>query len=504
MDRPNILFCLADDAGMHMGAYGCSWVATPGFDRVARQGLLFHRAYTPNAKCAPSRACILTGRNSWQLGSAANHQCHWPAEFRSVFEALGDNGYFIGHTQKGWAPGDPGKIDGKRRELTGPGFNERRLDPPTPQISDNDYAGNFEAFLDARPDARPFCFWYGCVEPHRGYEYGSGAAKGGRSIDEIDRVPGIWPDNEAVRNDLLDYGFEIEHFDRHLQRMLDLLERRGELDNTFVVVTSDNGMPFPRAKGQEYEVSNHLPMAAMWPAGVTAPGREIDDYVSFIDLAPTFLELAGVDAEAAGMQPITGRSLADILAADRGGVIDAGRDRVLIGKERHDIGRPGDVGYPIRGIFKDGWLYLRNFEPDRWPAGNPETGYLNCDGGPTKTEILKARHSAETRHFWELAFGKRGGEELYHVAEDPDCLTDLADDDAHADRKADLAEQMTRELSRQGDPRMAGRGEVFEQYPPANAWNVGYYERYMRRHETGEVMEPGWIRPTDIETVEDE
>ncbi len=79
--RPNILFCLADDAGMHFGAYGCPWVDTPAFDRLARDGLLFQQAYTCNAKCAPSRASILTGRNSWQLKDAANHQCYFPAEF---------------------------------------------------------------------------------------------------------------------------------------------------------------------------------------------------------------------------------------------------------------------------------------------------------------------------------------------------------------------------------------------------------------------------------------
>ena len=109
--RPNILFCLADDAGMHFGAYGCPWVATPGFDRVAGEGLLYQQAYTCNAKCAPSRAAILTGRNSWQLKDAANHQCYFPAEFKSVFEELADHGYHVGHTTKGWAPGDPGTVD---------------------------------------------------------------------------------------------------------------------------------------------------------------------------------------------------------------------------------------------------------------------------------------------------------------------------------------------------------------------------------------------------------
>jgi len=89
---PNILFAIADDASFpHMGAYGTDWVDTPAFDQVAHEDLLFTRAYTPNAKCAPSRASILTGRNSWQLEAAANHWPYFPAAFKTYAEALGEN-----------------------------------------------------------------------------------------------------------------------------------------------------------------------------------------------------------------------------------------------------------------------------------------------------------------------------------------------------------------------------------------------------------------------------
>ena len=101
--RPNILFAIADDASFpHMGAYGTDWVKTPAFDRVAREGILFMNCYTPNAKCAPSRSCILTGRNSWQLEEAANHWPFFPKKFKTYAESLTDNGYFVGYTTKGW------------------------------------------------------------------------------------------------------------------------------------------------------------------------------------------------------------------------------------------------------------------------------------------------------------------------------------------------------------------------------------------------------------------
>ncbi len=494
--RPNILFCIADDASYpHMGAYGCGWVKTPGFDRVAREGLLFTNAYTPNAKCAPSRACILTGRNSWQLKEACNHIPFFPTEFKTYPEALAQRGYFVGKTGKGWAPGVANDADGKPRQLAGSPFDRRRTQPPAKAIAPTDYAGNLAEFLDRKPDDQPWCFWYGGFEPHRAYEYGAGVAKGHKQLKDIDKVPDFWPDNEVIRNDMLDYAYEIEYFDLHLARMLKLLEQRGELDNTLVVVTADNGMPFPRIKGQEYELSNHLPLAIMWPNGIPHPGRTITDLVSFIDLAPTFVEVSGLDWKETGMADSPGRSLTDIFASDKQGQVNPKRDHVLIGKERHDIGRPHDWGYPVRGIVKDGKLYLHNFEIDRWPAGNPETGYLNCDASPTKTAILEARRNGTDTKYWQWSFGKRPQEELFDIAEDPLCMTNLAASPAHAKTMESLRRQLFDELKAQQDPRMFGQGEVFDKYEYANPGTRNFYERYMR----GEAMKAGWVSPTDFE-----
>ncbi|MDX9755827.1 MAG: sulfatase, partial [bacterium] len=475
-------------------AYGCPWVNTPAFDAVAKGGVLFTRAYTPNAKCAPSRACILTGRNSWQLEEAANHIPFFPARFQSFMETLAEHGYHVGHTAKGWAPGKALDPEGRPRLLTGKAYNQRKAVPPAKHISDNDYAGNFEDFLDANP-GQPFCFWFGCTEPHRGYEYQAGISKGGKRLEEIDRVPRFWPDTETVRTDMLDYAFEIEHFDRHLQRMLDLLEARGKLDNTIIVVTADNGMPFPRVKGQAYEYSNHMPLAISWKNGIAAPGRRVEDFVSFIDFAPTFLAAAGIDPGQGGMEPMEGRSLLGIFQSSHSGQVDPQRDFVLIGKERHDVGRPHDQGYPIRGIIEREFLYLRNFEPARWPAGNPETGYLNCDGSPTKTVCIEARQNPEIQAYWQMAFGKRKEEELYNIQTDPECLHNLARQSRYRRLTRRLEKRLMKTLRQQGDPRMAGRGAIFDEYPYADENTRGFYERYM----AGEPIKAGWVNPSDFE-----
>lgn len=496
--RPNILFCIADDASReYMGAYGFNntWVKTPSFDRVAKAGALFANAYTPNAKCAPSRACILTGRNSWQLEEAGNHGAYYPAKFTTFMEALGKHGYHVGYTGKGWAPGNPGQVNGRPRMLTGPMYSEIKMTAPTEEMSPIDYAANFEAFLKDKPAGEPFCFWFGAHEPHRAYEYGSGISKGHKNIADIKLVPPYWPDVEQVRNDMLDYAYEVEYFDRHVGKMLDILAKNGELENTIVIVTSDNGMPFPRVKGHMYERDNHLPLAIMWTNGMKATGRNILDMVSFIDFAPTFLQIAGLAPDSSNMQPIQGRSLLNIITAVKNGIVEAGRDHVLLGRERTDVGRPGDVGYPVRAIVEKNFMYAKNYEPDRWPAGNPETGYLDTDGSPTKTAILQGHRNGQYMHLWDLSFGKRPSEELYDISKDPYCMNNLSSNSTYEKTKNDLKTKMENELKSQNDPRMFGKGYIFDQYLYGEPRVVHFYDRFMK----GEKIKAGWVNESDFE-----
>lgn len=495
--RPNILFAILDDATYtHFGAYGCDWVKTPNFDRIAKNGLLFSKAYTPDAKCAPSRSSIVTGRNPWQLEAAANHWPHFPIKFKTYAEVLKENNYHVGFTGKGWGPGFAKNVKGERRTLIGKEYNELELTPPTTGISSTDYVANFAKFLGDKKDKEPFCFWLGSREPHRRYELGSGISKGGKKIEQIDRVYSFWPDRPEVRSDMLDYAYEIEYFDTQLGQILEILEKKGELANTLVVVTSDNGMPFPRIKSHEYELSNHMPLAIMWPGGVKSPGRVIDDYVTFNDFAPTFLEVAGIKASESGMEEITGHSLCKIFESDKSGQVDDTRNNfVLVGKERHDVGRPNDRGYPIRGIISGDYLFLKNYRPSRWPSGNPITGYLTCDGGPTKTKILNLGKQSQSIHYWNYSFGKRPEYELYNIKSDPECVRNLIDKPDFSDVSKQLNDKMTIELSSQKDPRILGNGSIFQTYEYSDSSSKNFYNRYI----SGEKVNFGWVNPTDFE-----
>jgi len=494
---PNILFAIADDWGAHAGAYGTPWVKTPGFDRIAKEGVLFTRAYTPVAKCAPSRAIVLTGRHAWQLEEAGNHMAVFPPKFQSWPESLMQQGWHVGITGKGWGPGIANDAGGKPRLITGKPFNKHKLEPLTAEISKNDYAANFLDFLEEAPADAPWCFWYGSTEPHRGYEHQSGVNKGGKKLTDIDRVPSYWPDNDTVRHDMLDYALEVEHTDNHLVRMIAELERRGELDNTVIIVTADHGMPFPRVKGYAYHDSNHIPLAIRWPGGIGTPGRVVDDFVNFTEIAPTILDLAGIPQEKSGMAAITGRSWREILESDRSGRVEEWRDHVLVGKERTDIGRPYDWGYPIRGIIGDDFLYLRNYEPDRWPAGNPETGYLDTDAGATKTNILEAGRRDRNDLHWQLNFGMRPAVEFYDLKADPDCAVNLARGEDQAARMSRIESEMTARLEEQGDPRMFGKGYLFDEYKIHTDATRNFYERFMN----GQLdrNSAGWADESDFE-----
>ncbi|MBN2327471.1 MAG: sulfatase [Candidatus Omnitrophica bacterium] len=473
-ERPNILFAIADDQSWpHCSAYGSPFVNTPGFDRVARQGVLFNNTFCAAPQCSPNRASILTGRPIWQNEEAGTHASYFPKKLTVYPDLLEEAGYWVGYTGKPWGPGN-WKDAGRPRNPAGPSFDNHKLKPPAEGISNKDYSANFEDFMKQRPAGKPFCFWYGATEPHRSYQKGIGLKSGKKLEDAV--VPPFLPDTPEIRSDILDYAFECEWFDRHLNRMIDYLEKAGELENTLIVVTSDNGMPFPRAKATLYEYGIHMPLAICWPKGVRA-GRKVDDLISFIDFAPTLLEAAGVEAP----ECMTGRSFLNVLKSDQSGIVDKSRTCVFSGRERHSHARFDNWSYPSRSIRTKQYLYIRNIKPERWPAGDPPN-FHDVDGCPSKSFLID--NQEKYPEYFEAAYGKRPLEELFDITQDPACLNNLAGDPKHAEIKAKLWSELERTLTGQNDPRMSG-SEIFDSYPRFNAM----------RPELGGFAEQGKYNP---------
>ena len=516
--QPNILFCISDDQSWeHASAYGYKAIHTPSFDRIADEGILFNNAFAPSPGCSPTRAAMLTGRHIWQIENAGTHASSFSRKYVTFPDLLEANGYYIGGTGKLWGPGNY-EASGRTRNPAGPEVNKHTLKSPFDGISNKDYAQNFDEFLNERPSGAPFCFWFGGHEPHRSFEKGSGL-KSGKKLEDV-KVPAFLPDTPEIRSDILDYCTEIEWFDSHLGKMIRKLQEIGELDNTLIIVTSDNGMAFPRAKANLYEYGFHMPLAIRWGNEVKG-GRVVDDLVCFVDLTATIIEAAGVK-HPGGDYPLSGNSIMNILESPKEGLVDPSREYILAGRERHSSSRFNSLSYPQRALRTQDYLYIRNFKPERWPAGAPQKydpapkrekfkgkeavsyqpakplpdaqlgdphgGYHDIDASPSLTYLIENRDDTRIRPFFELAVALRPAEELFDIRKDPGCLHNLADDPAYRKTKEKLWGILSSELKRTGDPRIEG-SDIFESYQRYSS--IRYFPIPDWAKE-GDVPTPNW------------
>ena len=494
--KPNILFAFADDWGRYARAYAQheganslnELIETPNFDRIAREGALFTNALVPAPSCTPCRSSILAGQYFWQTGLGAILQgAVWDESiptFPLELEAKG--GYFIGYQYKVWSPGRtlnaPIGAARTRFEPAGRDFNQFShwvtanaetlgVEGAKESLYD-ETRQNFRAFLAARPAERPFCYWWGPTNTHRTWERGSGKALWGIEPDDLKgRLPAFLPDVHDVREDAADYLGECQAVDKGLGAILEELRAAGELDNTLLVVSGDHGIPgMPRAKCNLYDIGCEVALAARWP-GHVLPGRVVTDFVNLMDLGPTFCEAGGIDAPAT----MTGKSLMPVLTDPRSGQIEPDRDHVVTGRERHVGGaREGYLPYPQRSLRTRDFIYIVNFEPDRWPMGDPKglddpstpapdfetlayntfVAYADLDASPTKAWMIHHREDHDVEPLYELAFGKRPREELYDLNEDPHYMNNVAYDPAYANVRSQLEGRLLAVLTEQDDPRL--------------------------------------------------
>ena len=381
---------------------------------------------------------MLTGRWPHQLEEGGSLWSHLPAKFAVYPDLLEKAGYAVGCEGKGWGPGDF-KAGGRERNPAG---------PPVA----------FEKFLAGVKSDEPFCFWYGSHDPHRPYVAGTGVASGMKAEDV--RLPAAWPDTPEIRSDVLDYFFEVQRFDARVGEILAALEKAGRLDDTLVVITSDNGMPFPRGKATCYDLGTRMPLAMRWPAHIKA-GTKIESFVTQVAFAPTFLEAAGLSAPLEMVE----KSLLPLLAGTA-----KGADKVFTERERHADVREDHASYPVRAIRTEKWLYLRNLRPDRWPAGDPKMvfsvgEYGDVDPSPTKDFIMALRNDPARALFFQLSFARRPEEELYDVEKDPAQIHNLAGNTELRATQEQLRADLDLWRKTTGDPRLTSDDDRWDKYP---------------------------------------
>ncbi len=500
-DRPNIVFAFADDLGKYASAYADpdrpspnDALQTPNFDRVAREGVLFHNALVSAPSCTPSRAAIVACRHFFRNGSHSQLHHPWMQGFEDPWDEvkgfpliLQDAGYHIGWSYKMHISED--RMGGKKRNYKSAGsrfnsFSQNAMKATNPEAEKakllNEVHDNFNAFLDDREEDQPFYYWFNPTNTHRSWIRGSGKKLWGIDPDDLKgRLPSFLPDNEIVREDFADYLGETMAFDAAVGVLLQELTQRGELDDTIVVVSGDHGAPgFPRGKCNLYDFGTQVPLAIRWPKHIAAD-RSVAAPVSLIDLGPTFLDAAGLKPT----DDMDGQSLLPVIRADDPAEESELRGYAIVGRENHvNEARPGGLPYPTRALRTRDFLYVVNFAPDRWPVAQPPLSAsliknvkggknsarrMDMDFGPTRDFFTEYEGSQSIATAWKLGFALRPAEELYAVNVDPDQVQNLATDPQFEETRAALRKQLFAELTKGNDPRVVGAGDAFDKPPYA-------------------------------------
>ena len=428
--RPNVVLIIADDlAWDDTGAYGNRKVRTPNIDRLAREGLKFTRAFVTISSCSPSRASLITGRYPHNTDA---EQLHWPLPPEQVtfVEKLKAAGYWTAASGK-WHLGET--VKDRFDIVDDPGEAGFQTDPKTGKMlaKDDSGAAGWIPVMRQRPQGKPFFLWLAALDPHRDYVENS-IPKPHRPADVI--VPPYLPDTSEVRQELALYYDEITRLDGNVGKVIAELERQGVADNTLILFISDNGRPFPRAKTTLYDSGIRTPLLARWPRTIRR-GGVAEGLVSSMDVAPTILQLAGVEIP----PTVQGKSFAATLTNPNA----ITREAIYAEKNWHDYEDR------TRAVRTARFKYIRNDYPDL-----PLTTSADSGRSPTMDAIRRLRDAGKLTPEQSRIFQTpRPAEELYDVVADPHEFRNLATDSRYAQTLAELREKLN-QWGRETDDRL--------------------------------------------------
>ncbi len=423
-EKPNILVIIADDCTFSdLPIHGGENAKTPNIDALAKQSLVFDRAYVGMAMCSPSRSELYTGRLPLRNGCAWNHGISRPGT-RSMPHHLRGLGYRVGLAGKTHI--GPRKVYPFEKV---PGFDDNCVRNPT---DPHDLAG-VRDFITREGD-QPFCLVVALVEPHAPWVMGDRSAYPPRRL----KLPPYLADTPRTRQDFAAYLAEITFMDLQVGELLALLDETGAADETLVLFTSEQGAQFPGNKWTNWDSGLHTSMVVRWP-GVTRAGTRTAALVQYADVLPTFIEVGGGVPDP---DQFDGSSFADVLWEKS----DRHRDFAYGMHNNYPEGPP----YPIRSVTDGEWRYIRNLTPERIYIEKHLLGRTEHNGY-WPTWLFHAAENPRTLRLVER-FLRRPAEHLYHTGEDRFEMNNLAGDPDHAEMKARLAEALDRHLADQLDP----------------------------------------------------
>ena len=411
--QPNFIVIHGHDIGRWLSCYGLPAIPTPNIERVASDSIVFEQAFAAAPLCTPARGALLTGRTPHANGliGLAHDSWLYHDDVSTMPDLLGPLGYRT--VLVGLQHENPDPLVLGYDEVRGVGFLPRAA-----SVAD-------EAcdWLRARDDDRPFLLNVGMWEAHRPWP----AEDYRPAPPETVHVPPYLPDNDDTRADIAAMYGALAQFDTAVGRVIDELDRTDYAADTYVILTTDHGVPFPRAKSTLYDAGIGVALVVRVPGGEADTGRRrVEEPVSHLDIVPTLLELAG----GTPASELEGRSLAGVLRGDE----RSGPARPLFSeKNYHD-------GYdPMRAVRTESHKYIRNYMP-----------------GPLLPLAKDLEESRTRRGMGDAHLAPRPAEELYVLASDPDELDNRVDDPEQRPALGALRAELDDWMRRTDDPLLDG------------------------------------------------
>ncbi|MCA9039617.1 MAG: sulfatase [Planctomycetaceae bacterium] len=405
---PNIVLFIADDMAWNdCEPYGHPHIRTPNLTRLAKGGLTFDNAFLTVSSCSPTRCSLITGRYPHSTGAPNLHE-PLPADQHLFPEDLKNAGYFTGACGK-WHLGPHAQR----------AFNK---------IDRNLHA--WQDFLKEKPQDSPFFFWIATTDPHRDYQPNT-IANPHTPEDAV--VPPYLIDNEETRKDFAAYYDEIGRLDEEVGAIYETLEKQNLLENTLFVFISDNGRPFPRCKATIYDTGIKTPFICHWPAKIK-PGERTAALTSTLDLAPTFLTVAGLTPG----ETYQGKEFTSVLSNPEANY----REYIFAERNWHNFDFWG------RGVRSLKFKYIHNNYPD-----NYDTPPADAVRSPSFQELVKAKAAGTLEPQQKSYFiHPRPVDELYDLEQDPLEFNNLAGDPAYQEVLAQMQAELSNWRERTNDP----------------------------------------------------